>query len=98
MGRFSSTVEDSLCIGQRRPKDLNERVLLFVKMRPGNSLSSALIKDIRSSIRASLSPRHVPAYIFEVDDIPYTVNGKKVLFDSVDIPDLKSNGRGHLLD
>ncbi|SJK97182.1 related to acetoacetyl-CoA synthetase [Armillaria ostoyae] len=98
MGRFSSTVEDSLCIGQRRPKDLNERVLLFVKMRPGNNLSSALIKDIRGSIRASLSPRHVPAYIFEVDDIPYTVNGKKVLFDSVDIPDLNSNGRGHLLD
>lgn len=78
MGSFSSTVEDSLCIGQRRPKDLNERVLLFVKMRPGNSLSSALIKDIRGSIRASLSPRHVPAYIFEVDDIPYTVNGKKI--------------------
>ncbi|KAK0476711.1 acetoacetyl-CoA synthetase [Armillaria novae-zelandiae] len=78
MGRFSSTVEDSLCIGQRRPKDLNERVLLFVKMRPGNSLSSVLIKDIRDSIRASLSPRHVPAYIFEVDDIPYTVNGKKI--------------------
>ncbi|KAK0213121.1 acetoacetyl-CoA synthetase [Desarmillaria ectypa] len=78
MGSFSSTVEDSLCIGQRRPKDLNERVLLFIKMRPGNSLSSALIKDIRSSIRTSLSPRHVPAYIFEVEDIPYTVNGKKI--------------------
>ncbi|KAK0195118.1 acetoacetyl-CoA synthetase [Armillaria mellea] len=71
MRRFSSVVEDSLCIGQRRLKDLNERVLLFVKMRPGNRLSSALIKDIKDSIRSSLSPRHVPAYIFEV-------NGKKI--------------------
>ncbi|KIK09982.1 hypothetical protein K443DRAFT_127349 [Laccaria amethystina LaAM-08-1] len=75
---FSKLIDDSLCIGQRRSHDRDERVLLFVKMRAGYMLSPALISQIRITIRRRLSARHVPAYIFEVSDIPYTVNGKKI--------------------
>ncbi|KAL9562799.1 hypothetical protein ACKAV7_012985 [Fusarium commune] len=72
-----SGVLDSICVGQKREVDVNERVLLFVKMRPGASLTSHLKSRINSAIRDRYSPRHVPAYIFEADDIPYTANGKK---------------------
>ncbi|KAH9935798.1 uncharacterized protein B0H18DRAFT_1207327 [Fomitopsis serialis] len=75
---FSDAVDDSLCVGQRRPQDKDERVLLFLKMRPDHPLDEALANRIRAAIRAALSPRHVPAHIFEVDEIPYTVNGKKI--------------------
>jgi len=79
MEKFSSYIDDSICVGQRRPNvDKDERVLLFLKMRPGNEFTSSLEKEIRSSIRSALSARHVPEYIFEVEDIPYTVNGKKI--------------------
>ncbi|KAH7211283.1 hypothetical protein BKA60DRAFT_523600 [Fusarium oxysporum] len=70
-------VLDSICVGQKREVDINERVLLFVKIRPGASLTSHLKSQINSAIRDRYSPRHVPANIFEVDDIPYTANGKK---------------------
>ena len=72
-------VEDSLCVGQRRvgkQKDDNERVLLFLKMKAtpdGTSkypFTAKLEADIRNAIRSALSIRHVPAYIFEIDDIP----------------------------
>lgn len=75
---FSDAIDDSLCIGQRRPQDRDERVLLFLKMRPGHAFTNDITDQIRSSIRKALSPRHVPAYIFAVEDIPYTVNGKKI--------------------
>ncbi|KAF9067736.1 acetoacetyl-CoA synthetase [Rhodocollybia butyracea] len=79
MEKFTSVVDDCICVGQRRPDiDQDERVLLFLKMRPGNKFSTSLEKQIRSSIRSALSPRHVPSHIFEVEDIPYTVNGKKI--------------------
>ncbi|RDB16867.1 Acetoacetyl-CoA synthetase [Hypsizygus marmoreus] len=76
--KFSASLDDSLCVGQRRPQDLDERVLLFLKMRPGHKLTGALESQIKNEIRRALSPRHVPAYIFEIQDIPYTVNGKKI--------------------
>jgi len=75
---FSDSIDDSLCIGQRRPQDKDERVLLFLKMRPGYKFTPELVADIKTSIRKGLSARHVPSYIFEVSDIPYTVNGKKI--------------------
>ncbi|KAJ3774088.1 acetoacetyl-CoA synthetase [Lentinula raphanica] len=79
MEKFNTIVEDCICVGQRRPNiDEHERVLLFLKMRPGNKFTTKLEKDIRHSIRTSLSARHVPAYIFEVEDIPVTINGKKI--------------------
>ncbi|KAF7305938.1 AMP-binding domain-containing protein [Mycena chlorophos] len=76
--QFTSVVDDSLCVGQRRPSDIDERVLLFLKMRAGHKLDDALVAKIKQAIRTALSIRHVPAFIFAVDDIPYTVNGKRI--------------------
>ncbi|KAF5386148.1 hypothetical protein D9615_002594 [Tricholomella constricta] len=78
MEKFTDDLDDSLCIGQRRPQDLDERVLLFLKMRAGKQLTPELETQIKTEIRKALSARHVPQYIFEVQDIPYTVNGKKI--------------------
>lgn len=73
MERFSDAIDDSICVGQRRPEDKDERVLLFVKMRPGNAFTKSLEDKIRAAIRTSLSPRHVPAHIFEIEEIPVRV-------------------------
>jgi len=70
-------IDDSMCVGQKREQDSDERVLLFVKMKPQHSFSPELERRLKSAIRAKYSPRHVPSYVFEVSDIPYTVNGKK---------------------
>ncbi|RVX73630.1 hypothetical protein B0A52_02520 [Exophiala mesophila] len=70
-------IADYIAVGQRRPEDRDEQVLLFLKMKSGR-LDKELIMSIKSSIRKSLSARHVPALIEQVDDIPYTLNGKRV--------------------
>ncbi len=57
-------------IVQRRPSDTDERVMLFVLMKPGKKFSQALVDDIKAAIRTELSPRHVPSYIFETPEIP----------------------------
>jgi acetoacetyl-CoA synthetase len=69
-------VEDSLVIGQDWKNDV--RVILFVKMKPGYSLTPEIENRIRQTIRTYASPRHVPAKILEVPAIPYTLNMKKV--------------------
>ncbi|KAH7888882.1 acetoacetate-CoA ligase [Phlebopus sp. FC_14] len=71
-------VEDVLCVGQRRAGEEDERVLLFLKMRPGGKVGKELRERVKATIRQGLSRRHVPAGIFQVGDIPYTVNGKKI--------------------
>ncbi|GJJ15965.1 hypothetical protein Clacol_010244 [Clathrus columnatus] len=76
--RFTDKIDDSLCIGQRRPHDSDERVLLFLKLRTGHKLTPQFEQDIRHAIRTSLSRRHEPTYIFEVTEIPYTINNKKI--------------------
>lgn len=68
--QFSAVLSDSLCVGQRRPQDSDERVLLFLKMKPGVSLTETITNKIRTAIRTGLSARHVPSFIFEIDDIP----------------------------
>lgn len=70
MEKFGDVIDDSLCVGQRRPEDTDERILLFVKMRPGRILTQVLEKEIREVIGKSLSARHVPHFIFAVEDIP----------------------------
>ncbi|KAH6913876.1 acetoacetyl-CoA synthetase [Coprinopsis sp. MPI-PUGE-AT-0042] len=75
---FANHIDDSLCVGQRRPSDNDEKVLLFLKMRAGCTFTPELVENIRAAIKKSLSVRHVPAHIFEVAEIPYTVNGKKI--------------------
>jgi len=69
-------VADSVAIGQVWEGD--QRVLLFVKLAPGFQLTQDLENKIRKSLREKASPRHVPARIIEVPDIPYTMNMKKV--------------------
>jgi acetoacetyl-CoA synthetase len=69
-------IEDSLVVGQDFEDDV--RVVLFVKLRAGLVLDDALRGKIRRTIRERASPRHVPARIVQVADIPYTRSGKKV--------------------
>jgi acetoacetyl-CoA synthetase len=73
-------VEESVAIGQLWPPDrpADTRVVLFVRLRPGFNLDAALEEKIRSRIRATTTPRHVPARILQVPDIPRTKNGKVV--------------------
>ncbi len=69
-------VLDSLVVGQNWDNDV--RVILFVKLREGVELTEALKKKIKKTIRENATPRHVPAKIIAVADIPYTISGKKV--------------------
>ena len=68
--RFPDTIADSLCVGQRRPKDADENVMLFLSMRPGKIFSRKLANAVKVAIRQDLSPRHVPNYVFETAHIP----------------------------
>lgn len=70
-------VEDALCIGRRREGDLDERVVLFVKMAETKGFSAELAGSIQTLVRSELSARHVPAVVDECPEIPVTVNGKK---------------------
>lgn len=67
-------VEEGLCIGQEWQSDA--RVVLFVRLKQGEVLNEALEADIKKRIRTGASPRHVPAKIIQVDDIPRTKSGK----------------------
>ncbi|MCC6295265.1 MAG: acetoacetate--CoA ligase [Pseudomonadales bacterium] len=67
-------VLESVCVGQEWDDDV--RVVLFVVLRPGIVLDEALAQRIRATIRANASPRHVPAKILQVTDIPRTRSGK----------------------
>jgi acetoacetyl-CoA synthetase len=69
-------VEESLVIGQEWDGDT--RVVLFVRLRAGLKLDEALIKKIKSQIRTNTTPRHVPAKVVQVADIPRTKSGKIV--------------------
>jgi len=69
-------IEDSLVIGQNWRDDV--RVILFVKLKEQLELDRQLINKIKKTIKANTSPRHVPAKIVAIDDIPYTINMKKV--------------------
>ena len=69
-------IADSIVVGQNWKNDV--RIILFVKMAPGKELTDELRDRIRKLIRVNASPRHVPAKIIAVPDIPYTLNMKKV--------------------
>ena len=69
-------IADSIVVGQRWEGD--ERVILFVRLAPGVGCSEELKERIRKRIREDVSPRHVPAKIIPVAEIPYTINMKKV--------------------
>jgi len=67
-------IEDSVVIGQDWQGDV--RVILFVIMKKGWELDDNLIKEVKTVIRKGASPRHVPAKIIAVSDIPRTKSGK----------------------
>ncbi|CAN7217950.1 acetoacetate--CoA ligase [Rhizobium sp. LjRoot30] len=69
-------VAEALCIGQDWDDDV--RVVLFVRLASGVALTDDLIKAIKTRIRTGASPRHVPAKIIAVADIPRTKSGKIV--------------------
>ena len=73
------TVLESIAVGQEWPKGSDDmRVVLFVTLREGVDLDDVLIKNIKTTIRTNTTPRHVPAVIVQVLDIPRTLSGKIV--------------------
>ncbi len=69
-------ISDSIVVGQDWDNDV--RVLLFVKTAPNCVLDDILKNRIKKAIRDNTTPRHVPALILPIADIPITLNGKKV--------------------
>jgi acetoacetyl-CoA synthetase len=69
-------IADSVVVGQDWNNDV--RVILFVKLAEGIELTDELKDKIKKTIRTNASPRHVPARIISVPDVPYTHNMKKV--------------------
>lgn len=67
-------VVESICVGQDWDGDV--RVVLFVVLKDGVTLDEALIKDIKTRIRTGASPRHMPAKVIAISDIPRTKSGK----------------------
>jgi acetoacetyl-CoA synthetase len=67
-------VVESIAVGQEWESDV--RIVLFVRLREGASLDDALVDRIRRLIREGASPRHVPAKVIAVADIPRTRSGK----------------------
>lgn len=65
---------EAICVGQEWEGDV--RVVLFVRLAEGETLDEDLVKAIKLKIRTGASPRHVPAKVIAVDDIPRTKSGK----------------------
>jgi acetoacetyl-CoA synthetase len=69
-------VVESVVVGQDFGNDV--RVVLFVRLREGLVLEDALRERIRRQVRANTTPRHVPAKILQVPEVPRTISGKVV--------------------
>ena len=69
-------VTDSVVIGQNWDDDI--RVILFVVLRGDTVLTKSIEDEIRLTIRRDTTPRHVPARVIQVPDIPRTISGKIV--------------------
>jgi acetoacetyl-CoA synthetase len=67
-------VAEALCIGQDWESDV--RIVLFVRLAEGVVLDEALVQAIKLRIRTGASPRHVPAKVIAIGDIPRTKSGK----------------------
>lgn len=70
-------ISDSLIV-EIAENSYQSRLVLFVVLNPGYHLTPDLLNTIRTQIRESLSPRHVPDEILAAPEIPYTINGKKM--------------------
>ncbi|MDR2186961.1 MAG: acetoacetate--CoA ligase [Azonexus sp.] len=73
-------IVEALVIGQDWPPGRHDdvRVVLFVKLRDGLTLDAGLIERVKKQIRDNATPRHVPARVVQVQDIPRTKSGKIV--------------------
>jgi len=69
-------IEDSIVVGQRSNSDI--LIVLFVVLNKSKTLTPELESKIKSNIRTEATPRHVPSKIFQVNEIPRTISGKKV--------------------
>ncbi len=69
-------IKESIVVGQSWDNDV--RIILFVVLSKNNKLDEKLISKLKTTIRYEASPRHVPAKIIAVNDIPRTKNGKIV--------------------
>ncbi|CDT79041.1 Acetoacetyl-coenzyme A synthetase [Vibrio coralliirubri] len=67
---------DSIAVG--KDIDRNEQIWLFVQLQQGVSLDETLLAAIKSKLKSSCSPRHVPSQIFAISDVPKTRSGKLV--------------------
>ncbi|TKF97715.1 acetoacetate--CoA ligase [Vibrio lentus] len=67
---------DSIAVG--KDIDRNEQIWLFVQLQQGVSLDDGLLTAIKSKLKSSCSPRHVPSQIFSISDVPKTRSGKLV--------------------
>jgi acetoacetyl-CoA synthetase len=70
-------IRDSLIVNIELPRG-GDYMPLFVVMREGFSLTAEITAKIKQVLRQAYSPRHVPDDIIAVDDIPYTISGKKM--------------------
>jgi acetoacetyl-CoA synthetase len=70
-------IRDSLIVNLDLPND-EFFMPLFVQLAEGVELDQALEQKIRAELRRRYSPRHVPDGIYEVDEVPYTITGKKM--------------------
>jgi acetoacetyl-CoA synthetase len=69
-------IDDCIVFGRSIGDD--EEIVLCLRMGGGRTLEAGFAATLRRAIRNACSPRHVPAAIYAVDDIPYTINGKRV--------------------
>ncbi|WP_020602064.1 acetoacetate--CoA ligase [Spirosoma spitsbergense] len=70
-------INDSLVVGLERPGG-QYFMPLFVVLKPGFSLTDELTTRIKRTLQSQFSPRHVPDAIYAIDEIPYTISGKKL--------------------
>jgi acetoacetyl-CoA synthetase len=80
--KFPDRISDSICVGQRRPQDEDERVILFLLMKPGHRFTPQLVGEVKEAIKKATSARHVPKFVFETKDIP-------VSFHLSDLPEAR---------
>lgn len=69
-------IADSLVVGKNINGDVE--IVLFVVLKPEYHLDEKLIAKLKNKIRTEATPRHVPAKIYQIKEVPYTISGKKV--------------------
>ena len=69
-------VVDSLVVGQNWNNDV--KIILFVVLKNDIKLNNDLVEKIKTKIRPNATPRHIPAIIHQITEVPHTISGKKV--------------------